>query len=141
MDHVALTATIAYSLFEHRGHVHGRDRDDWLQAERILAACAALTVQAPGRAAPRQVATELASTDLERRALEVLADAAARDGRAATAAALGYASTGVVSDVLRGKRALKRDLAERILAAFEPPALAPALRVLAREDEAARASA
>lgn len=140
MDRAALTATIAYALFEHRGHVHGRDRDDWFQAERIVEACRAVpALQGAGRSAPRPASTALASADLERRALEVLTEATARDGRAATAAALGYASTGVVSDVLRGRRALKRDLAERILEVFAAPT--PALRLLPEDDQPARASA
>ena len=30
-----LTAKIAFELFEKRGHSHGRDVEDWLQAERL----------------------------------------------------------------------------------------------------------
>jgi hypothetical protein len=132
----ALTARIAYSLFEHRGRDHGRDRDDWLQAERIIGlvdACAALLeARSSMRTARRgEPASELAPTGLERRALEALAAAVERGGRAAAAAALGYASTSAVSAVLGGRRALRRDLAERILAAFEAPGEGEArLRVL-----------
>jgi len=31
-------AKIAYELFERRGSVHGRDQDDWFEAERIVRA-------------------------------------------------------------------------------------------------------
>ena len=30
-------ALVAYELFEHRGRTHGKDRDDWFEAQRILA--------------------------------------------------------------------------------------------------------
>ncbi len=32
-------AAEAYALFEERGREHGRDLDDWLEAERRLAGC------------------------------------------------------------------------------------------------------
>ena len=31
-------AKVAYELFEHRGHRHGSDRQDWFDAERIVQA-------------------------------------------------------------------------------------------------------
>lgn len=31
-------ARIAYQLFERRGRTHGKDQDDWLEAERIAVA-------------------------------------------------------------------------------------------------------
>ena len=31
-------ARIAYELFERRGRMHGRDQDDWFEAERLVRA-------------------------------------------------------------------------------------------------------
>lgn len=117
MDRNQLVSRIAYALFEHRGSAHGRDRDDWFCAEALVAACCEAGLR-KRTAAPRAAVRELAAPDVERRALEVLEDAAEESGRAAAAARLGYASTSVVSALLGGRRALDRALAEKILGAF-----------------------
>lgn len=122
MDRRTLVREIAYRLFEHRGRLHGRDVEDWLEAEQLVEAC--LATSGPARAAappsrPR-AAAELAPPGDERRALELLARAAAEHGRATVAARLGYRSTGVVSELLRGERALPAALAARIEAALGP---------------------
>lgn len=31
-------AKVAYELFEQRGRIHGRDQEDWFEAERIVSA-------------------------------------------------------------------------------------------------------
>jgi hypothetical protein len=117
MDRTQLVSRIAYSLFEHRGAAHGRDLDDWFCAELLVSVC--LEAGAKKRTAPpRQAIRELAAPGIERRALDLLEEAADEKGRAAAAATLGYSSTSVVSALLQGRRALERTLAERILAAF-----------------------
>jgi len=35
-DHIAEIRNLAYALYEERGHVDGRDVDDWLEAEDII---------------------------------------------------------------------------------------------------------
>jgi len=35
-DHIAEIRNLAYALYEERGHVDGRDLDDWLEAEDII---------------------------------------------------------------------------------------------------------
>ena len=35
-DHLAEIRNLAYALYEERGHVDGRDLDDWLEAEDII---------------------------------------------------------------------------------------------------------
>jgi hypothetical protein len=121
MDRADLTARIAYALFEHRGRTHGQDQGDWFTAESFVALCVAESpvCRATKRALPASSPSQgLAAPDLERRSLQLLADVAEREGRASASAALGYASTSVVSGLLRGSRALDRGLAERILEAF-----------------------
>ncbi len=115
MDRADLTATIAYALFEHRGRAPGRERDDWLVAEKLIEWCAALQKDArrPGVTSP-----PVRALPGRGGALELLAEVVERDGRAAASAALGYASTSVVSALLRGKRTLDPDLADRIAEAF-----------------------
>ena len=135
MDRHELTARIAYQLFEHRGHAHGRDREDWSLAEAFLSLLepaspgeppAGAALAAPAAARPRARAQlgprALARPERERAALERLAAAVAREGRAALAARLGWASTGPVGALLRGDRALSAELVARIEAACgEPP--------------------
>ena len=141
MDRHALTSLIAYQLFEHRGHAHGRDREDWSLAEAFLgliqpaeavAGGSPVAAEPPGgeadpspRAEPASRARPvpalgrraLARPERERAALELLARAVGRDGRAAVAARLGWGSTGPVGALLRGDRAPGSDLVSRIEAA------------------------
>jgi hypothetical protein len=117
-----VTARIAYSLFEHRGYAHGRHQDDWFLAERIIevfggpvAAPAPTPAKKPRKTSVTAKARALATSADEARALERLADAVARDGRAAVAAQLGYGSSSSVGRLLRGDRALTAEQAARIL--------------------------
>jgi hypothetical protein len=114
MDRTDLTARIAYALFEHRGRVPGREHDDWLFAERLMEWCAEAQRKEVKRPEPKRALPRAAA----RGALDLLAEAVERDGRAAASAALGYTSTSVVSALLRGRRALDQGLADRIVAAF-----------------------
>ena len=116
MDRADLTATIAYALFEHRGRAPGRERDDWLVAEKLIDWCAAALQKDARR--PGVTSPPVRALPARGDALELLAEVARRDGRAAASAALGYASTSVVSALLRGKRALGQDVADRIVEAF-----------------------
>ena len=48
----------AYELFQNRGHVHGHDLDDWVEAERhVMATLGARTVstEPPSRRSPSPV--------------------------------------------------------------------------------------
>lgn len=112
MDRQELTAKVAYALWEHRGRGGGGALEDWVVAERLVGFCLeALAARKTRNAAPRR---RVAPAATEKRALEVLTRFVERRGRAAASAALGYASTSVVSGLLSGRRALGEDLAARI---------------------------
>ena len=137
----ALTARIAFLLFEHRGRAPGHHLQDWFAAESIVHMCLAVfEAQRPEGAAPAQAVPAAsvpaarkraregsarktgrarpADARTERDVLALLEAAVAEQGRAGVAAALGYASTRTIAKVLRGDRVVSRDLAQRVLEAF-----------------------
>ena len=130
MDRHQLVSKIAHMLYVFRGSRPGGELDDWFLAEAIVEICPGAEVKkrsapaAPPAAQPSAPSVgprEIAAPQLEKRALRLLQEAANEDGRASAAAALGYASTSVVSALLNGRRVLDKALAEKILEAFQDP--------------------
>ena len=104
MDRTHEIAQIAYSLFEHRGHAHGRDGVDWFLAERIFDTIRGRQV-APTRrplgSGPKPSQGGPAAPQRDQEARTILREASDERGRAAVAADLGYRSTSAVDSGLR----------------------------------------